>query len=128
MQNLLSPLTAALLAVHTVFGCCWHHGHDCTETCDAAPSVASADGHAHGSDADHAEHHGRHECKGGVCVFIGSAKAASASATSRLASVPPAPLFCDVSVLSRATGAIISLADDLQPPLRRHLLCQVMLI
>jgi hypothetical protein len=126
MQNFVSPLIATLLAVHTVLGCCWHHRHDCTEACDSHPSVASA--HDHGPDSDHADHHGRHECKGGFCVFIRSAKATADGPTSRLVSVPLAPAFCDAVVLSHAASVAIVNPDDLQPPVRRHLLCQVMLI
>ena len=40
MHSSVSNLTAALLALHTVLGCCWHHAHRCTETCVCVASAA----------------------------------------------------------------------------------------
>src|SRR5262249_36412282 len=46
MQAFLSSLTAALLFIHTAFGCCWHHAHHST--------IAVAE-------PDHRCHHHQHD-------------------------------------------------------------------
>jgi hypothetical protein len=133
MHGLLANVTSALLALHTVLGCCWHHAHCCTEGC-AAESVALSDSCkpdlAHGDNAapNHG-HHGRHDCRGNACVFLGQTKTNSHKSALEFA-LPPAmfapyaePSACDI------VGAQFCFASDaLLPPLRLHLVCRVLLI
>ncbi len=137
MHGFLSNLTAALLALHTVLGCCWHHAHRCTQTCATAGPIASSDScqgdHAHHAgtapDSGGQGHHGRHDCRGSTCVFVNSSKANPHELALQL-DVPPAapapggsPTVCDV------VGQWPYYPPDaLLPPLRLHLVCRVLLI
>jgi hypothetical protein len=75
MQDVLSSVTAALLALHSVLGCCWHHVHSSVEPAAATASMASE----HASDAGQGnhkvpcscddEHSGNQNCQANRCVF-----------------------------------------------------------
>ena len=77
MSRLVRILTAVVLAVHLMVGCCWHHAHACESMGDVQP--------AHGqcpdspdSGADHS-HHGPHNCQGNPCSFVLSSSTISNS-------------------------------------------------
>lgn len=67
MRSVLSLTVAAVIAVHSVFGCCWHHAHVAAADAEATePSLETADHicrqgfHAHEigeHDASQAESH-----------------------------------------------------------------------
>src|SRR5437868_88589 len=73
MQAFVSILTAALLFIHTVFGCCWHHEH-CSEHGSSVAVNQSAKcchHHQHGSDSKQQEKPGK--CKvecAGACIYV----------------------------------------------------------
>jgi hypothetical protein len=134
LRGLLPHLTAALLALHTVLGCCWHHAHACGQACDSVSHVESPHG-----DADHgANHcgtedrgtcpsHGMHECLRGACVFLRLGENDFDRAVQF-----DLPFFrVETDVLPLCSAASLSplfAADDLLPPLRLHLAHQVLLL
>jgi len=135
MHDVLSHLTAALLALHTVLGCCWHHAHRCTETCEAAESIVAADScdHAHGvgmaCDSDGHAHHGRHDCQGHTCVFMGPTRARTGELTLHVNTLSAAIASDRASSIgNKVDGQSNDPLDALLPPLRVHLLCTVLLI
>ncbi len=141
MKGFLSNLTATLLAVHTVLGCCGHHAHRCAEACDAEAIVAVAapsdhdcehavetSCHAQGHEHQGHEHHG-HECLGNTCVFLGALKT-QLSKTAVLGINAPAVLASNANQAGFYPEGVRTheSLDAPMPPLRRHLLCSVLLI
>jgi hypothetical protein len=132
----LSHLTAALLAMHTVLGCCSHHEHACGQGCDSTASVESSDIHSEHSDdtcgASNSESHGNHgphHCQGSTCAFVCPAREAAFSDAFHF----DLPSFaCAAHADSLAQVASDSwphfTADALLPPLRLHLSHQVLLL
>jgi hypothetical protein len=104
MHCFASNLIAALLALHTVLGCCWHHAHRCTDD-------------------------GRHDCQAIACVFVSSPKTDSHKPSLQFDAPPAAampdgrPYVCDVAAVRPFYPP-----DALLPPLRLHLVCRVLLI
>ena len=137
MSSLLNNLTAAILVVHLVVGCCAHHAHDCPQTCDARHSQgmghdAGAPCDAHSSDepgqtTDH--HHGTNECQGAKCSYLRTANDTIAKAflQPRLAHVTP--MLADDSALVGVFSEQHTLASGrLLLPVRLHLANQVLRI
>jgi hypothetical protein len=134
MHSFFLHLTAALLAMHTVLGCCWHHDHACGRECKAA-AIESVTAHA-GHDADHCvptgsqpcQNHGPRACQGNKCVFLRTV----ASGTGAAVESDLAPCVCSASgdVPSQTPAALRPLfaGDALLPPLRLHLAHQVLLL
>jgi hypothetical protein len=139
MHGFFTNVTAGLLALHTVLGCCWHHAHSCTQACATAATVAVGSVDACQGDRGHGDdtmpcsndqgHHGRHDCQGSSCVFVNSL-GASPQALALQIRTAPAALAPDggPSVRDIAGQRPFYAADALLPPLRRHLVCQVLLI
>jgi len=138
MGDFPSKLMAALLAVHGMLGCCWHHDHCRAEApCAARESAESLNGGAdeHSSPAGESSHNNdsdRHErrlCRGSACVFIGSRKAVLAELVHPLGKMPFAiaslgnPLECNLP-----GGYSYFPPDAFMPPLRLHLVHQLLLI
>ena len=133
MRNLLSNLTAALLALHTVLGCCWHHEHRCTEAC----SLAGAAEFSHHCDGSHAPgdgtavgcpvhgHQGPHECQGATCSFLGPIKQKPHDSFWQ---VQAAPAISGDAAVSLAAWGQLSNRDAVLPSLRLHLIHHVLLI
>lgn len=74
-RQFTSVLSAIVLAVHMLVGCCAHHEHD--EVCaEASPSLNHAESVAdhthHHDDADDPAHDHQHsqDCGHGPCVFV----------------------------------------------------------
>lgn len=81
-------LVSAVMLVHGLFGCCWHHGHACEVK--LAASANEEHGHSHGNDSqedhfadgpildncsDHQDEHHDHPfqtCDEDQCTFIAS--------------------------------------------------------
>ena len=137
MRSFLSNLTVAWLAVHTVLGCCWHHGHGCPqaddftqsvespEECEANPSFLACTS----ADSTGDEHHGPHECRGVTCTFLGPTKQNSHELPLQLHALPAAPMLCgEPSVSDAASRQEFFACDALLPPLRLHLIHRVLLI
>src|SRR5437588_1471402 len=73
MQAFVANLTAALLFIHTVFGCCWHHAHHCEHSSTAAIAHGANCGHDHQHDGDAEQQERPCGCKVeclGTCIYV----------------------------------------------------------
>jgi hypothetical protein len=68
-------LTAAMLAIHLMVGCCWHHAHagDNKDCSSPARNDASHDGDQCPESGDGHSHHGPQNCQGERCSFLAPA-------------------------------------------------------
>lgn len=137
MHGFLSNLTAAMLAMHTVLGCCWHHAHSCTKPCGLARCVETPDsgGENHAThtvaaaDSSGDPHHGQHECLGATCSFLGPTKENPAELPPQIHASAVIPLLCgDFSIPASAEWQEFFACDALSSPLRLHLMHCVLLI
>ena len=137
MHAVLSSLVASSLLMHAVLGCCWHHGH-ASSCCDQSQSAQVAQNCCHhhddvGCDDDHDEP-APTPCKGGphchgVCNYLPVQK-------TQLDPVQlAAPLDFAVAVLHSSDAHFVAAHGfehlyelDTGPPLRLHLLHQILLI
>jgi hypothetical protein len=134
MRSFLSHLMAGLLAMHAVLGCCWHHGHACGRECTRTV-LESADAHADhdadscgSTDSKPCQNHGPHACQKGQCVFLRTVEnGAGVSLDLNLPSLGCAA-SCDVSSQAPVAVRPLFAADALLPPLRLHLVHQVLLL
>lgn len=135
MHAILSIITAATLFIHALFGCCWHHAHSCVRcemaSAEASPVAGGCKCH-HGSQPDQQPSgpcNCQFECKG-VCTYLPPQKT--------VADCPelgvPFSSVAIVSVLAdrhlSAVGVWEQTCGQLatEPPLRLHLLHQILLI
>jgi hypothetical protein len=137
MHGFLSNLTATMLALHTVLGCCWHHGHRSAPASSLACCVEASDGcrgdrvpHASAAtDSPGQSHDGRHECQLGTCTFLGPAKENPHESPLQIHALPAMPVLCgDVSVCDAGGWQTFCPRDALLPSLRLHLMHRVLLI
>ena len=133
MHCFLSNLTAALLALHTVLGCCWHHAHALAGDQDSAPTVESPaphkDHHAGGCGSNESEKHQRHVCQGNTRIFLGPTKWDWRRLQLDIAALPIASFSdCRTNGIASVHTESIFEPDALLPPLRLHLLDQVLLL
>lgn len=137
MHAFLSNLTAALLVIHAMIGCCHHHWHRDVE-CAAPATICATESpccdHLGGlGDADEQPSppcNGELECHG-VCNYVPTEKteidASSVDATLDLAATIPSLL--DGRLASTTLSWDSALAPhDSPPPQRLHLLLQILLI
>jgi hypothetical protein len=134
MHAFLSNLTATLLAVHAVLGCCWHHGHRCapegggvgsvaaSHTCETHATHPGAAVDSHGD-----QHQGRHECRGGTCTFVGPTRENPHELPLQITAAAPG-LCSDRRVVDSAARQEFCPDDAVVPPLRQHLVFSVLLI
>jgi hypothetical protein len=137
MHSFLSHLTAGLLAMHAVLGCCWHHAHACERECtqaaleSSAPHAAHVDHDADSCDSTNSkpgQNHGPHACQKGKCVFLGTVEnRADVSLGLNLSSHVSATFYTVSSQMPAAVRPLFA-ADALLPPLRLHLAHQVLLL
>jgi hypothetical protein len=141
MHGFFANVTATLLAMHTVLGCCWHHVHACACERDngllalRVTNIGSLDRcEAHRADthddgcSSHHGHHGRHECQGNTCVFLGPTKSGPNFPTLRFVPPPVACVSCVAPVAYDGQSRPLLAIDALSPPLRLHLLHRVLLL
>lgn len=133
MRCFLSNLTAALLALHTVLGCCLHHAHALAGDRDSAPSIESPDRHkdhcADGCGSNESENHERHVCQGNAYIFLGPTKWDRHRLQLDIAALSVAPLLgCQPVIIASVRTEQIFEPDALLPPLRLHLLDRVLLL
>lgn len=131
-SRVFSNLTAALLAMHTVLGCCWHHAHACSPECERSASVEESHEEGHGAagcesgHSDCEQHHGTHVCQKGTCVFVGPAKVRVSPTTDWSVS---AWAFVATGESSLPASSRPGYGDDSErPSLRLHLAHQVLLL
>jgi hypothetical protein len=127
--GLLRILTAAMLAVHVMVGCCAHHAHACDGQAHSSCSegVATHDGQCPQGGADHG-HHGPGHCQGSQCSFVSSTGPNTHSfARPSLAFVTP---LRDEQYFSIGAnfGQRFFATGRLLPSVRLHLVNQVLLI
>ena len=136
MRTLVSNLTAALLVIHAMIGCCHHHWHQDDESAATSTGVACCcccdhHDHSHGtSEAPNQPCNGERECHG-VCTYIATPRTSLAAATLGVdldfAAVIPvhggSPFAAATTLWNQ-----LQVCDDSPPPLRLHLLHQILLI
>jgi len=131
MHGVLTSLTAVVLFIHTVFGCCWHHAH-CFEhgsTVAVNQPLKCCRHHQHSSDSKQQEEpcKGNVECKG-TCIYVVPQKvkveAPQWVAVDLLAVLP---LLADQAIGTAGSCEAGWSSPDLVPPVRTHLLHQVLL-
>jgi hypothetical protein len=143
-------ISIATLLLHTVLGCCWHHGHDGTKACDdiaahnseALQGTASACFHNHlavahlqasGPLAANHQHSDRipapHDstCDEPSCVFV---RADSSPVINLVAesSYSPAAMLCFAAGARDGWIEEVAQVRLAATPLRPHLLYQILLI
>ena len=158
MHILASNLTAVMLAVHALLGCCWHHGHgseqmrgpvavtarispqpwiisgQCATACSQAvygadPHVSTACEQAVAQHNCGTQHGERPDCQDTPCLFIGPAtQNISPSAAYALQPLITTLPLASLSADSAATERSLLATGALLPPVRLHLAHQVLLI
>ena len=138
MRILVTLVSSSTLLAHVLLGCCWHHPHSAhreqpTGTEPQAHVVAATCGHQH----DGHSHHGEAprptrsgDCEQADCVFLAEAK--SKCPVDALAMPYDIPSAARSDVMGSTRGAAWragrELFGDPGPPVRRHLLHQVLLV
>jgi hypothetical protein len=136
MNAILSILTAAALFIHAAMGCCWHHTHHCghgdATTAGVSQPVQCCKHH-------HPAQHGKQpadpcKCKvecHGVCIYLPTQKTHidAPRIVIPFNHVAVIPALADTHHLSApfrldGTGGAL----ESEPPLRLHLLHQILLI
>lgn len=135
MQAFVANLTAALLFIHTVFGCCWHHAHRCEhgravvrkQPAEDQPAKCCHHRDDSGSEQQETPCKGKTGCEG-TCTYVVpqkvSVEAPQWVAVELLAALPS---LSDSQLNAAACWDAVSTPPDLAPPLRIHLLHQVLL-
>lgn len=146
LRAAIAHFVAGMLMLHSVLGCCWHHAHACAHgdcawsesTADDAHSHACSDD-SHGDDCDAGcqsrgdessrGNHSSLECPG-ACVYLPPEKAISANhGPEGVAGFVAIPAAMALWVLSPVDAREwISDSERIEPPLRLHLLHQILLI
>jgi hypothetical protein len=137
-------ITTFVLLVHLALGCCMHHTHACeTACCETPVAVAEAcpcGGHEHDEDDSTAEHNSNdqdsnrpheHSCDGAKCVFMQTETHTDVSSELNAGEFAFAILL-ESEELTASAAAIDHLLQIrygfADPPLRTHLLNQILLI
>lgn len=137
MHVLVSNLVAASLLLHAVFGCCWHHRHD-TSCCDNSPVAQAVEACCQHHRGD--ECNDKHSlpspapCQGGPhclgdCNYLAVQKSHLDQVQFDVPldfAIPNSPFF-DVR-FATAHGCDRLYELDTGPPLRLHLVHQILLI
>ena len=132
MRSAIAVLTAALVFIHSVFGCCWHHAHDCEHGLASAvnPPVKCCQQHSHDSDGHQQPRPCPRsgECEG-TCNFVAPQKVRLSeqvvAAYDIVATLPAVANSQTVPAAGRELGRLLA---ESALPLRTHLLHQVLLI
>src|ERR1043165_2086857 len=134
MRAILFSTVAASLLIHAAFGCCWHNAHDsvlCPDAAFAIGTEADCD-HDHGdAPQDHHSHgpcHNHSHCHG-ACNYL----PAKNTQVEKCQFTAPLDFAWGVTVLSGSQANCFRLSErscelDAGPPLRLHLLNQILLI
>ena len=136
MHAVLYSSMAALLGIHAFFGCCWHHAHRCEQCPPSATQVAQQPKCCHHHQGTDEKQNGKKtpckcflECYG-VCAFLPSQKVQldSPELIVPLDSVAVLPAFSDMQLLAASPWEVSRGPTAVSPPLRLHLLHQILLI
>jgi len=129
MQAFVASLTAALLVIHTVFGCCWHHVHHCEHAAAAAQAAECCHHPQHGGDSKQPDKpcNCKIECEG-TCIYVVPQRVkVEVPQGIAIDLVAVLPSFADRQIETAASWQAGWSLPDLAPPLRTHLLHQVLL-
>jgi hypothetical protein len=135
MPRMLASFTAGLVCLHALLGCCWLHAQRCALCPAEACQVAEHDGCC---SHDRSERPGGHEsddpcqcrieCQG-VCVYLPPEKAQIDCSDLTISfAICATPAWLDGSHMDGLPGRPRGGWADSVPPLRLHLLHQVLLI
>jgi len=138
MRFVFASLVASSLLIHAVLGCCWHAGRERATSefnvaCSHHAHGDCCDHHAdHDGDADHGDSHGPCDGKShchGLCTYLPVQKAQVDTQQLDLpmdfAAILPAT--CDAQ-LAGSSKFLLLREPAAEPPLRLHLLHQILLI
>jgi len=132
MHAFLSSSMAVVLLIHAAFGCCWHHAHYCVPH-QASIAVAEPTGccqHRHHGDSEQREQPCgcKVECHG-TCAYVlpQKVKIDAPQAVAFIDLVATLPLLADAQTLSASWCSIGDGPLAAAPPLRLHLLHQLLL-
>ena len=129
MQAFVATLTAALLFIHAVFGCCWHHAHFGEHDLNVAGSQTArcCHHHQHSTESNQQQKPCKAECES-TCIYVLPHKV-TVEAPQWVSFDLPAvlPWLADYRMEAAASWDSEWLSSDLVPPLRTHLLHQVLL-
>jgi len=131
MHSVFTNLMAGLLFIHTVFGCCWHHAHACGQSVavTASQPAKCCHHHQHGSDSKQQQKPGKCkvECQG-TCTYVVPQKVTiEAPQWVAIDLLAVLPSLADRQIEIAASWEALPSLFDLAPPLRPHLLHQVLL-
>jgi len=138
MRTLLSNLTAVLLVIHAMIGCCHHHWHSDTECAEAEFTLCAAPcqccdpccGTHDEGELPSSPCNGELECQG-VCAYLPTQKTviddSSADIAVDFAAVAPSLLDGRLAAATLPWDLAHTLNES-PPPLRLHLLYQILLI
>ena len=94
---MIAYLTAGLLLLHSIAGCCWHHGHQAAgnyeepaAACAGHQRCAHHQSHDAGFPAPHEGDGHQEQCQGERCAFVLMSGLAAVSMHSLQAAVTPA--------------------------------------
>jgi len=129
MQAFVASLTAAMLLLHAVLGCCWHHAHRCEHRLASAQPADCC--HHLPQDGDGQPENNPHSCPGeceGSCVYVVPGKVQiEAPQWTSIDFLAVLPLLADEPWEAATSWEAACSVPDFAPPLRRHLLHQVLL-
>ncbi len=152
MRFPVPQISICVLLVHLLVGCCWHHAHTCDVNCCNQPAATARacacsshqtaerhgdDAREHGHGSTPAESEGDshpHRCAGGHCTFLRSQRLAEQEADYYSHPLPcdPASLTSfDVQGMIAQSTQAFTLANQIcedGPPIRRHLLLNILVI
>jgi hypothetical protein len=136
MNTFLSNLTAAMLVIHAMIGCCHHHWHRADEAA-AAPAISMACACCcHGEQAGDEEQVPTEPCSGelqcqGVCTYLPSQKtaidASPMASPFDYAVVPQIASSCRLAITESTWDSSDGTCNSLHPP-TLHRLHQLLLI
>jgi hypothetical protein len=135
MREIVSILMAGSLLLHAALGCCRHHAHAC-QGCDGTAAQARQIGNCcqHHPEECTREHPSQTPCKckvecQGVCSYVAPQKVQLdfPKGVAPFAAIVVDPVLADAN-LARGGSFDVAHFAEFEPPLRLHLLNQVMLI
>jgi hypothetical protein len=128
MQAFVASLTAGLLLIHAVFGCCWHHAHECEHAIEAVPpATCCLHDHDQGSQHNDEPCDSKHDCEGS-CIYVVPQKIKIEAPQWLVIDLLTAlPALTDHRFHSASSFENFSSPRPFEPPLRPHLLHQVLL-
>jgi hypothetical protein len=137
MHRFTTLLTAAAFAIHMVIGCCWHHdhgacehgvceheaGHELAESADGGHDLGFSEGHAH---HHHCPDHHQGPCHGTPCVAVQESQATVPVIHEFSIFLADLPAKATPTAESVGQQGGFTVTEDVSPPLRRHLMLQVL--